>query len=81
MKKKITLYICDVCKREVESEELHSLTLPVMFHTDQTEGKPCDPYLSTEKMDICSDCLQKAVTIHGAGAQGVNTYKIVGQQK
>lgn len=76
MKKKITLYICDVCKKEVEEKDLRSLSLPVMFHSDQTEGKPCSPYISIEKMDICKECLNKAVTIHGMGAQGVNTYKI-----
>lgn len=76
MKKKITLYICDVCKQEVKEKDLSSLTLPVKFSTDQTEGRPCKPYISLEKMDICKDCLDKAVTIHGTGLGDHMAYEI-----
>lgn len=76
MKKKVTLYICDVCKKEVEEKDLHSTALPVLFHNEQTEGRPCKPYVSIEKMDICTNCLNKAVTIHGEGVGGNNTYEI-----
>lgn len=48
---------------------------PVLFSTDQTEGRACDPYISMETLDLCVDCIQDSIRIRGAGAQGYNEYK------
>lgn len=74
MKKTIEILICDICKKEVE--KIKSLTIPVIFHTDQTEGRECKPYISMEKLDICEECATKITNVHGWGAQGYNEYKL-----
>ena len=86
----VTNYRCDVCgnifPEELQQNEdesfnrkaqiTHYSRFPVIFYTDQTEGRPSDPYISFEKIDICNDCLHKAIRLTGRGAQGNNTYTI-----
>lgn len=74
MKVTITKCICDVCKREVE--KVTEVVYPVIFHTEQTEGRSCSPYISKEKLDLCEGCADKVLVLHGWGAQGVNHYSI-----
>jgi len=71
MKKTIEKVYCDIC--EAEAECIHN-KFTVYFTTDQTEGRPCKPYLSIETLDVCKDCLEKAITIEASGAQGYNKY-------
>ena len=66
--------ICDVCKKEVE--KVTEVNYPVIFHTDQTEGRSCIPYISKEKLDLCDECAEKLLILHGWGAQGINQYEI-----
>ena len=68
---KETIIKCDICKKQVETQELR---IPVRFLTEQNEGKPCKPYISMTKMDICDDCLLKCTNIEACGAMGYNTY-------
>ena len=70
----IEKYICDVCKKEVE--KVTEVNYPVIFHTDQTEGRSCSPYISKEKLDLCDECAEKLLILHGWGAQGINQYEI-----
>lgn len=51
--------------------------IQVIFESDQTEGRPVDPYLSMESFDLCSTCKAKILKgnyVFGYGAQGVNTF-------
>ena len=74
MKKVIEKVFCDVCKKEVE--KFTHLQYPVIFYTDQTDGRSCDPYISLEKLDMCDDCASKCLMLKGYGAQGLNDYTI-----
>ena len=74
MKVTITKCICDVCKKEVE--KVTEVNYPVIFHTEQTEGRSCSQYISKEKLDLCDECAEKVLVLHGWGAQGLNEYSI-----
>lgn len=73
MKKTTVQCFCDVCKREATDPT--EVKYPVIFHTDQTEGRWCPEYISYEKIEFCDECLKKALRLHGAGAQGYNEYR------
>jgi hypothetical protein len=73
MKKEITY--CDVCKKETQ---IKTKTLPVIFTTEQTEGRSCKPYLETNRIDICEECGRLIISgnfLYGTGAQGHNQYR------
>ena len=66
---------CDLCKNTVTGEsELKSLTVPVKFLTEQTEGRACEPYFINQKFDLCKTCLEKVTVVLGQGAQGYNEF-------
>ena len=68
-------YFCDLCDTEVTSEDdLKGVHIPIKFHTEQNEGRPCEPYFVNQKMDLCITCLEKITVIHAKGAQGYNEY-------
>lgn len=73
MRKTVEMCYCDICNKE---SKVININYPVIFHTEQTEGRCCEPYISQQKMDVCSDCLKKSITIHGCGCQGYNQYEI-----
>ena len=67
---------CDVCG-EVVIGSNGQTNIPVAFITEQTEGRPVSPYLSYERIDICSECFKRFVNelpLRGAGAMGANSY-------
>ena len=75
MKKEI-IY-CDICKKE----DAAAARIPVIFTTDQTEGRSVKPYLSNEEIDICGDCFSIILEgnfLWGEGAQGYNRYEFKG---
>lgn len=76
MRKEIVVYSCDICGNQKELKEIKQINYPVIFTTDQTEGRSCDPYISQEKIDVCQDCLSKICRVCGEGAQGFNKYRI-----
>lgn len=71
MKKTIEKYFCDVCGKEARVQHVN---YPVVFHTEQDEGRACPPYIAQKMLELCQDCLLKALVIDGVGAQGINTY-------
>lgn len=73
MKIKTEVIICDICKSE---SNVKNINYPVVFYTEQTEGRPVSPYISQEKLDICDECLEKVAKITATGAMGYNEYKI-----
>ena len=77
----ITTYHCDVCK--VITPTQNTLKIQVIFTTEQTEGRPCDPYLTDKNLDLCEMCLKavlKGNYIFGSGAQGYNAYYFKGEK-
>lgn len=64
--------ICDICKKEEKTKRYPIL---VKWLTDQTEGKPSNPYYQVEHLDLCDKCLEEVVTIEGVGAQGCNNFR------
>lgn len=73
MRKKVEIVKCDICGKEDES--CKTINYPVMFFSDQTEGRPCKPYISQETIDVCDNCIRKIVKVKGYGAQGYNNYE------
>lgn len=71
-------FVCDIdgCSNTPDKENLN-IAIQVIFTTEQTEGRGCEPYLSDEKLDICKSCLNKVLKgnyIFAYGAMGYNTY-------
>ena len=50
---------------------------PVLFLTEQTEGRSVKPYISNQELDMCADCIRINISISGTGAMGYNEYKSV----
>ena len=74
MKKIMEVYVCDICKRK--DSTVTPINYPVVFHTEQTEGRSVNPYISQQKIDVCDDCLCTICKLDGYGAQGHNDYRI-----
>ena len=64
--------ICDCCKLEKITQKVK---YPVLFLTEQTEGRSVKPYISYHDLDLCKECLQNNIGIRGVGAQGYNEYQ------
>ena len=75
MKKIIAKYYCDVCGEETNNEEDK---LPVIFLTEQNEGRSCYPYLTKNNIVLCDKCketmLMDGKFIYAEGAMGSNKY-------
>ena len=74
MKKVSETYVCDICKKE--ELEMQSINYPILFTTEQTEGRSVEPYINQKQIDACKECLAKIIRLQGQGAMGYNTYKI-----
>lgn len=71
----ITKYTCDICQ---EPAKFLQQRVPVVFITEQTEGRPCRPHLTAKTLDLCERCFQRIVDsypLKASGAQGTNTYE------
>ena len=64
--------ICDCCKKEKPTQKVK---YPVLFTTEQTEGRAVAPYISYQELDLCESCIRLNVGIAGSGAMGYNEYK------
>lgn len=76
MKKIVEKYFCDICGADL-SLPIMSVSYPVIFHTEQDEGRNTDPYISQQKLDICESCKTKILKLNGWGAQGHNKFKTI----
>ena len=56
MRKTIEEIKCDVCNRPMNDK---TTELTIVFTTEQNEGRPCTPYLTNGKVDLCDDCKKK----------------------
>lgn len=78
--KTVTTFHCDVCKAIMPTQT--TLKIQTIFTTEQTEGKPCAPYLTHKDLDLCELCLTKIFDgnyLFASGAQGYNTYYFKGE--
>lgn len=72
MKKTIEQYFCDVCGVQADVQKIN---YPVVFHTEQTEERYTEPYISQKMIDVCGECLNAILRLDGWGSQGYNNYK------
>ena len=77
MRKTIEKIYCDICG--AECDKVKEINYPVIFHTEQTEGRSCAPYISNTKIDVCTECCKKILKLSATGAQGYNHYEMVGE--
>ena len=75
MKKITETFYCDICKTECK---IIQVNYPVLFYTEQTEGRSCKPYISYQKIEVCPNCCDQILKVSATGAQGFNDYKIIG---
>ena len=80
MRKTVEIVKCDLCGK-VKKTGCHTVKYPVLFTSDQTEGRSCEPYISYENIDVCDECLSKIIKVTGYGAQGYNNYAIIQEEK
>ena len=71
-------YKCDVCDKEVEHAA--HVTVPVLWKTEQIEGRPCEPYVACERLDLCGECLHGVLTIEAIGCMGDNEFKLLDKE-
>jgi len=77
MKKEIVIISCDICAQEDTDSPVEEKQIPIIFTTEQTEGRSVKPHLIIQKMDICEECMEIIVRGYipfGHGAQGHNKY-------
>ena len=84
-------YKCDICGRKYDEKEYSEQNnpydekikirrvsgFPVLFTTEQNEGRSCKPYITFENMDVCNKCLFALVRVKGWGAQGFKNYELM----
>ncbi len=75
MKETITRITCVLCHKTMNASST-PIRIPVIFHTDQTEGRGCAPYISMQELDLCGECTMQCTNLHGYGAQGYNEYSL-----
>lgn len=67
---------CDICKEDDEAATKKSV--PVVFTTEQTEGYPTKPHITSVTVDVCQGCLDHMAEnrefLTASGAQGHNRY-------
>lgn len=66
---------CDLCGTEMGHNEVFQAKLPVIFTTEQNEGRPSKPYVQMEQLDLCRECLDRYIAVAASGAMGVNDYR------
>lgn len=70
-------HYCDLCGTEIKSSMVEKIETNVLFTTEQTEGRPCKPYITKCSIDFCSKCFEeyKRTLIMASGAQGRNDFR------
>ena len=69
-------YVCDICKKENKIFGIDQ-KIPVVFTTEQNEGRSTEPYLDRVTIDICEMCYSKIIGGNmpfASGAMGHNDY-------
>lgn len=80
---KIEVMKCDI--RDCNSEDnVKTISMQVIFVTEQNEGRGCKPYFQNAKFEMCQKCLEKALdgnAVYAAGAQGYNEFYFKSKSK
>lgn len=79
MKKEEIKYFCDICGENTKEKDIFQVNYPVIFTTNQTDGKECKAYIEQEQIDICRNCADKVLKISASGCQGYNEYKVINE--
>lgn len=79
MKKEEIKYFCDICKEETKNEDIFQVNYPIVFTTNQIDGKECKAYIEQKQIDICRHCAANVLKISASGCQGYNEYKIINE--
>lgn len=66
MIKTINISICDLCKKEKDTQKI---SVPVYRTFDSNDGKLfySEKRFEQAKLDLCRDCLEKITKIHSIG--------------
>lgn len=64
MKQVKTTYYCDLCRRETPESSLYSVNLPMWSDVSDDDGHSCSPYIFSERIDLCPDCLRSVAVVH-----------------
>ena len=66
MIKTISISICDLCKKEKDTQKM---SVPVYRTFDSNDGKLfySEKRFEQAKLDLCRDCLEKITKIHSIG--------------
>lgn len=75
MKRVTETFYCDICHIEMEKE--FKINYPVVFLTEQTEGRTVNPYVQNNTLDVCKSCAETILRVKGIGAQGYNEYSYI----
>jgi ribosome-binding protein aMBF1 (putative translation factor) len=78
METKITK--CDICGKIIKNN-LQKYIIPILFTTEQTEGRNHKPYIDFKQLDVCDECLLNSTNITGCGCMGYNKYKFINLKK
>lgn len=75
----ITIRTCDICPASTaDGVEIVHEEVPVVWTTEQTEGRSISPRVRVEKLDICTACMDRIANERqmpdAAGAQGYNRF-------
>ena len=74
MRTNVEIVTCDLCGRR---RDCIIIRYPVVFETDQTEGKSCEPYVSYTELDVCPECRRRVLMVRATVAMGCNEYRVV----
>lgn len=73
---KIETFRCDICREIIPRGAVKRI--PIVFDTEQTEGRSCKKHLTYNDIHICDKCegrLVQSFPLIGSGAQGYNSYR------
>lgn len=67
MKREITEYYCDLCGEKIDGNDsiLFDTAVLTYYDCDDTEGRPCNPYIKVTYYDLCPNCLLKITLVKG----------------
>lgn len=76
MKIVVEVFNCDICGNKIQQPVI-KIKYPVIFITEQTEGRKTAPYIDYQNLDCCMECQSKILKVKAHGAQGHNTYWLI----
>lgn len=75
MKKTIEKYFCDICGEE--TKDIKHLNYPVIFQTEQTEGRIVEPYIDNTNIDVCPNCCKKILRLSARAHKDITVIQYI----